>query len=181
MSRLKHRRKRLSSFQMILLGFAGGIVLGALILMLPISSAQGVVTSFDKTLFTSVSAVCVTGLVVVDTGSYWSIFGQAIIIMLIQIGGLGVITFAASLAMLSGRKISLMQRSTMQNAISAPEVGGIVRLTRFILLGTIIIETAGALLMMPAFCKDFGLKGIWYSFFHSISAFCNAGFDVLGT
>ena len=149
--------------------------------MLPISSAQGVVTSFDKTLFTSVSAVCVTGLVVVDTGSYWSIFGQAIIIMLIQIGGLGVITFAASLAMLSGRKISLMQRSTMQNAISAPEVGGVVRLTRFILLGTIIIETAGALLMMPAFCKDFGLKGIWYSFFHSISAFCNAGFDVLGT
>ena len=102
---------------MILLGFAGVIVLGALILMLPISSAQGVVTSFDKTLFTSVSAVCVTGLVVVDTGSYWSIFGQAIIIMLIQIGGLGVITFAASLAMLSGRKISLMQRSTMQNAI----------------------------------------------------------------
>lgn len=181
MSRLKHRRKRLSSFQMILLGFAGVIVLGALILMLPISSVQGVVTSFDKTLFTSVSAVCVTGLVVVDTGSYWSIFGQAIIIMLIQIGGLGVITFAASLAMLSGRKISLMQRSTMQNAISAPEVGGIVRLTRFILLGTFIIETAGALLMMPAFCKDFGLKGIWYSFFHSISAFCNAGFDILGT
>lgn len=181
MSRLKHRRKRLSSFQMILLGFAGVIVLGALILMLPISSAQGIVTSFDKTLFTSVSAVCVTGLVVVDTGSYWSIFGQAIIIMLIQIGGLGVITFAASLAMLSGRKISLMQRSTMQNAISAPEVGGIVRLTRFILLGTFIIETAGALLMMPAFCKDFGLKGIWYSFFHSISAFCNAGFDILGT
>ena len=181
MSRLKHRRKRLSSFQMILLGFAGVIVLGALILMLPISSVQGVVTSFDKTLFTSVSAVCVTGLVVVDTGSYWSIFGQAIIIMLIQIGGLGVITFAASLSMLSGRKISLMQRSTMQNAISAPEVGGIVRLTRFILFGTFIIETAGALLMMPAFCKDFGLKGIWYSFFHSISAFCNAGFDILGT
>lgn len=149
--------------------------------MLPISSVQGIVTSFDKTLFTSVSAVCVTGLVVLDTGSYWSIFGQAIIIMLIQIGGLGVITFAASLAMLSGRKISLMQRSTMQNAISAPEVGGIVRLTRFILFGTFIIETAGALLMMPAFCKDFGLKGIWYSFFHSISAFCNAGFDILGT
>ena len=122
MSRLKHKRKRLSSFQMILLGFAGVIILGALILMLPISSAQGVVTSFDKTLFTSVSAVCVTGLVVVDTGSYWSIFGQAVIIMLIQIGGLGVITFAASLAMLSGRKISLMQRSTIRMQFQHPRL-----------------------------------------------------------
>ena len=90
--------------------------------MLPISSVQGVVTSFDKTLFTSVSAVCVTGLVVLDTGSYWSIFGQAIIIMLIQIGGLGVITFAASLAMLSGRKISLMQRSTCRTQFQHPRL-----------------------------------------------------------
>lgn len=175
------RRKRLSSFQLILLGFAGVIVLGALILMLPISSADGIVTPFDETLFTSTSAVCVTGLVVHDTGSYWSVFGQAVIITLIQIGGLGVITVAASFAMLSGRKISLMQRSTMQNAISAPEVGGIVRLTRFILLGTFIVETAGAVLMMPVFCKSYGARGVWLSFFHSVSAFCNAGFDILGT
>ena len=175
------RRKRFSSFQLILLGFAGVIVLGALILMLPISSADGIVTPFDETLFTSTSAVCVTGLVVHDTGSYWSVFGQAVIITLIQIGGLGVITVAASFAMLSGRKISLMQRSTMQNAISAPEVGGIVRLTRFILLGTFIVETAGAVLMMPVFCKSYGAMGIWLSFFHSVSAFCNAGFDILGT
>ena len=155
--------------------------MGALVLMLPISTVDRVVTPFDETLFTSTSAVCVTGLVVHDTGSYWSVFGQAVIITLIQIGGLGVITVAASFAMLSGRKISLMQRSTMQNAISAPEVGGIVRLTRFILFGTFIIETVGAVLLMPSFCREFGVRGIWLSFFHSISAFCNAGFDILGT
>ncbi len=175
------RHKRLSPFRLILLGFAGVIVLGALILMLPISTVDRVVTPFDETLFTSTSAVCVTGLVVHDTGSYWSVFGQAVIITLIQIGGLGVITVAASFAMLSGRKISLMQRSTMQNAISAPEVGGIVRLTRFILFGTFIVETVGAVLLMPSFCREFGARGIWLSFFHSISAFCNAGFDILGT
>ena len=126
------RKRRLSSFQTITLGFAGVILLGALLLMLPISTVAGSVTSFNETLFTATSAVCVTGLVVQDTGSYWSTFGQAVILALIQIGGLGVITVAASFALLSGRKISLMQRSTMQDAISAPKVGGIVRLTRFI-------------------------------------------------
>ena len=125
-----HRKKRLSSFKLIALGFAGVIVLGALILMLPFSSNTGSVTPFHEALFTSTSAVCVTGLVVQDTGSYWSAFGQAVILLLIQIGGLGVVTVAATFAMLSGRKISLMQRSTMQDAISAPKVGGIVRLTR---------------------------------------------------
>lgn len=174
-------KKRLSTFQIILLGFAGVILLGALLLMLPISSAERVVTPFNEALFTSTSAVCVTGLVVKDTGSYWSAFGQAIIITLIQIGGLGVVTIAASFSMLSGRKISLMQRSTMQDAISAPKVGGIVRLTKFIITGTFIIEAVGAVSMMPVFCKNFGAKGIWMSVFHSISAFCNAGFDILGT
>ena len=113
-----HRKKRLSSFKLIALGFAGVIVLGALILMLPFSSNTGSVTPFHEALFTSTSAVCVTGLVVQDTGSYWSAFGQAVILLLIQIGGLGVVTVAATFAMLSGRKISLMQRSTMQDAIS---------------------------------------------------------------
>lgn len=174
-------KKRLSSFQVILLGFAGVILLGALLLMLPISSAERVVTPFNEALFTSTSAVCVTGLVVKDTGSYWSAFGQAVIITLIQIGGLGVVTIAASFSMLAGRRISLMQRSTMQDAISAPKVGGIVRLTKFIITGTFIIEAVGAVSMMPVFCKNFGAKGIWMSIFHSISAFCNAGFDILGT
>lgn len=176
-----HRKKRLSSFKLIALGFAGVIVLGALILMLPFSSNTGSVTPFHEALFTSTSAVCVTGLVVQDTGSYWSAFGQAVILLLIQIGGLGVVTVAATFAMLSGRKISLMQRSTMQDAISAPKVGGIVRLTRFIVRGTFLIELIGMVAMLPVFCRDHGFKGIWMAAFHSVSAFCNAGFDILGT
>ncbi len=175
------RKRRLSSFQIIILGFAGVILLGALLLMLPISTNGRNVTPFNETLFTATSAVCVTGLVVQDTGSYWSTFGQAVILVLIQIGGLGVVTVAASFALLSGRKISLMQRSTMQDAISAPKVGGIVRLTRFILRGTFLIELLGAIAMLPVFCRDYGWRGVWMAIFHSISAFCNAGFDILGT
>ena len=181
MSKDIHKKKHLSSFQLIILGFAGVILLGAIILMLPVSSAEGVMTPFNQTLFTSTSAVCVTGLAVLDTGSYWSVFGQVVILLLIQIGGLGVVTVAVSVFMLSGRKISLMQRSTMQNAISAHKVGGIVRLTKFILKGTLFIEMAGALALLPVFYHDFGRKGIWMAVFHSISAFCNAGFDILGT
>ena len=170
----------LTSFQVIILGFAGVILSGAFLLMLPLSSVKGAVTPFHEALFTATSAVCVTGLVVQDTGSYWSSFGQAVILMLIQTGGFGVVTVAAAVSMVSGRKISLMQRSTMQNAISAPKVGGIVRLTKFILKGTFLIEGMGALLLLPVFCHDFGWKGIWMAVFHSISAFCNAGFDILG-
>ena len=176
-----HRRRRLSSFQIIILGFALVILMGSLLLMLPIATLTGCVTPFNEALFTATSAVCVTGLIIQDTGSYWSGFGQAVILTLIQIGGLGVITVAASFALLSGRKISLMQRSTMQDAISAPKVGGIVRLTRFILWGTFLIELLGALAMLPVFCCDYGWRGIWMAVFHSISAFCNAGFDILGT
>lgn len=157
------------------------IIIGSLLLMLPISSVSGKVTPFNESLFTATSAVCVTGLVVQDTGSYWSTFGQAIILILIQIGGLGVITVAASFALLSGRKISLMQRSTMQEAIAAPKIGGIVRLTGFVLKATLIFELSGAVIMMPVLCKDYGAKGVWLAVFHSISAFCNAGFDILGT
>lgn len=175
------KKRRISSFQIIILGFAGVILLGAFLLMLPISTVDGSSTPFDEALFTSTSAVCVTGLVVQDTGSYWSLFGQVIILSLIQIGGLGVVSVAASFALLSGRRISLMQRSTMQDAISAPQVGGIVRLTRFILRGTFLIELIGMLIMLPVFCPDYGIHGIWLSAFHSISAFCNAGFDILGT
>lgn len=175
------RRFQLSSFQIIILGFAGVILLGALLLMLPISAAERCVTPFHDALFTATSAVCVTGLVIHDTGSYWSAFGQTIILTLIQIGGLGVVTVAASFALLSRRRISLMQRTTLQDAISAPNVGGIVRLTKFILWGTFLIELIGALAMLPVFCHDYGWHGIWLAAFHSISAFCNAGFDILGT
>ena len=172
------RKKRLSSFQIIILGFIGVIILGALILMLPISSQKGVFTPFNQSLFTATSAVCVTGLVVQDTATYWSIFGQAVILIMIQIGGLGVVTMAISFVRLSGRKISLSRRSTMQSSISAPNVGGILQLTNFVLKGTAII--AGVVALLPVFIKDHGLKGIWMAVFHSVSAFCNAGFDILG-
>ena len=176
-----HKKNRFTSFQIIILGFIAVILIGALLLMLPVSSKAGIITPFNEALFTSTSAVCVTGLVVQDTATYWSWFGQGIILVLIQIGGLGVITIAVSFALLSGRKISLMQRSVMQEAISAPKVGGIVRLTGFVLKGTFLVEFIAAFIMMPVFVKDFGAKGIWMAIFHSISAFCNAGFDLMGT
>ena len=150
-------------------------------MMLPIASADRSVTPFKDTVFTAVSAVCVTGLVTVDTATHWSIFGQAVILLLIQIGGMGVVTIALAIISLSGKKIGLWQRSTMQESISAPQVGGIIRLTSFIIRTSAIIEGCGAALLMPVFIRDFGVgRGIWYSFFHSISAFCNAGFDLLG-
>lgn len=175
------KKGRTNVFRFIILEFAAVILIGTLILMLPISAKSGRATPFNQALFTSTSAVCVTGLVVQDTASYWSGFGQAVILLMIQIGGLGVVTVAASFALVSGRKISLMQRSTMQEAIAAPKVGGIVRLTSFILKATFFFEMLGAFIMMPVFCRDFGIKGVWMAFFHSISAFCNAGFDIMGS
>ena len=180
MKDVTYQRQCLSSFQIIILGFAGVILLGAFLLMLPISSVSGQATPFHESLFTATSAVCVTGLVVQSTGCYWSWFGQAVILVLIQIGGLGVVTVAVAFALLSGRNITLMQRSTMQDALSAPKVGGIVRLTRFVLQGTFLIESLGALFMLPTFCRDYGWRGLWMAVFHSVSAFCNAGFDILG-
>ena len=172
--------RKLSSSQMIILGFAAVILLGALLLMLPVSSKSGEITPFLDCLLTSTSAVCVTGLVVYDTAAHWTVFGQAIIIVLIQIGGMGVITVAAAITMAAGKKISLMQRSTMQDAISAPQVGGIVRFTGFILKGIVIIELLGAAIMAPVFIGDYGFgEGLWMAVFHSISAFCNAGFDIV--
>lgn len=180
MAELLKRKRHLTSFQIIIVGFAAVVLIGAILLMLPVASAKGQVTSFHDALFTATSAVCVTGLVVQDTATYWSLFGQGVILILIQIGGMGVVTVAASIALVSGRKISLMQRSTMQEAISAPKMGGIVRLTSFIIKATLTIELIGAVAMAPVFCKEFGAKGIWMAVFHSISAFCNAGFDVMG-
>lgn len=174
-------KRHLSSAQIIIFGFAGAILIGTFLLMMPISSASGVMTSFSDSLFTATSAVCVTGLVVQDTATYWSMFGQLVILILIQIGGLGVVTIAVATAIVSGRKIGLMQRNTLKEAISAQKVGGIVRLTGFILKAAFLIELIGAILLSAAFCKDFGLKGIWLGIFHSISAFCNAGFDLMGT
>ena len=170
----------LSSSQMIILGFAAVILFGAVLLMLPISSKTGTVTPFLDCLFTSTSAVCVTGLVVFDTAVHWTVFGQSVILALIQIGGMGVITVAVAITMAAGKKISLMQRSTMQDAISAPQVGGIVRFTGFIIKGIVMIELLGAVIMAPVFIRDYGFgEGLWMAVFHSVSAFCNAGFDIV--
>ncbi len=171
----------MSSFQVIIISFFALIMLGTVLLMLPISSRERCITPFSDAIFTAVSATCVTGLVVKDTASYWSLFGQSVILLLIQIGGMGVITVGLAVLRASGRKIGLWQRSTMQDSISAPQVGDIVHLTGFILKIAAITELAGAALLSPVFIKDFGiLKGIWYSIFHSVSAFCNAGFDLMG-
>lgn len=174
-----HKRK-LSSSRIILFGFAGVILVGSLLLMLPFATKSGESAPVWDALFTSTSAVCVTGLIVQDTATYWSGFGQAVILLLIQIGGMGVITVAAAITMASGKKISLMQRSTMQDAISAPQVGGIVRFTGFILKGIFLFELLGALVLMTVFIPEYGIRGIWFAVFHSISAFCNAGFDLMG-
>lgn len=177
----KKKNRHFSSFQIIILGFLAVILMGSFLLMLPIATRGAGGAPFGDALFTATSAVCVTGLVLHDTATYWSFFGQAVILILIQIGGMGVVTVAVSIARISGRKIGLMQRSTMQEAISAPKVGGIVRLTEFILKVTFAVELLGAALLAPAFCSEFGvIKGAWYALFHSISAFCNAGFDLMG-
>jgi len=178
---MKLKELNLTSSQVIILGFAAVILLGTVLLMLPISAQSGAWTPFSDALFTATSAVCVTGLIVHDTATYWSLFGQGVILTLIQIGGMGVVTIAVSLSVISGKKVSLKQRSTMQESISAHKMGGIVELTGFIIRMTLLFELAGALLMAPVFCRDFDFfRGIWYSLFHSVSAFCNAGFDLMG-
>ena len=170
-----------SSARIILFGFIIMIFLGASILSLPVSSRSGEFTPFIDALFTATSASCVTGLIVYDTATHWSLFGKIIIIAMIQCGGLGVVTMIAVFTQVAGKKIGLRDRATLQNALSAPQIGGIVKLTSFIFKGTVIIEMIGTLLMFPSFMKDFGVtRGIYYSIFHSISAFCNAGFDLMG-
>ena len=178
---LFQKKKSLSSFQIIIFGFLAVILVGTLLLMLPFASREPGSAPFLDALFTATSATCVTGLIVHDTATYWSCFGQVVILLLIQIGGMGVVTITIAVAMVSGKKIGLMQRSLMQESISAPQVGGIVRFTGFFLKGIALIELLGAILLAPVFIKDFGVgKGIWYGVFHSISAFCNAGFDLMG-
>ena len=178
---MKKKRLKLTSSRIIILGFAAVILLGSFLLMLPFSTREAGGASFQDALFTAVSACCVTGLVVQDTATYWSGFGQGIILLLIQIGGMGVVTFAVLFSLAAKQKISLKQRGLMQEAISAPQLGGIVRLTGFIITTTAILELAGAVGLAPVFCREFGLwRGLWYSLFHSVSAFCNGGFDLMG-
>lgn len=172
---------RLKPIQVIAIGFALIILVGAVLLTLPISSKSGEWTSFSDCFFTTTSATCVTGLIVQDTGTYWSVFGQLVIIALIQIGGIGFMTVATLFAFVFGKKITLKQRGLIQESVNTNYPGGLVRLTKKIIIGTFVVEAIGAVILSIRFSFDFGiLKGIYYGIFHSISAFCNAGFDLLG-
>ena len=163
------------------MGFAVLILFGAILLMLPIASNEGVYPPFFKALFTSTSASCVTGLIVYDTATHWSLFGQAVILFLIQIGGLGVVVAVTSIILLSGKRIGYSQRNTLANSISINSQGGIMKMLLFLLKWTGIIELFFASLLATQFIPEFGVKrGLWYSIFHSVSAFCNAGFDLMG-
>ena len=175
------KRKKLSSFKIVILGFAGVIALGTMLLMLPISSRGNTPTSLEAALFTATSATCVTGLVVHDTATHWSAFGQAVILAMIQTGGLGIIMAAAGFSLLSGRKISLRERDMMRDAFATRRMSGVVRLAIFVFTVTLAVELVGAVLMLPTLWGKYGPRGIWVAFFLSISAFCNAGFDILGT
>lgn len=173
--------KRLSRVQTIALGFFLIIAVGTLLLMLPIASRSGESTGFFDALFTATSSTCVTGLVVVDTYTNWTLFGQVVILGLIQIGGLGFITIGMFFSIFLKRKIGLKERNLIQESMNTLQIGGAVRLVKKIVLYTIGVEGIGALLLMIRFIPRFGwLKGIWYGIFHSISAFCNAGFDLMG-
>ena len=177
----KKREAPMSPSLMIAIGFALLILLVTLLLMLPISSQSRTVTPPLTALFTATSAVCVTGQVLVDTGMHWSLFGQVVLIAAIQIGGLGVMTLLALVSMAMGRRIGLRQRTILQESVASFSVGGIVRLIRLALIGTAVIEGLGAAALAFRFVPMLGwAKGLWYSVFHAISAFCNAGFDLMG-
>lgn len=177
----KAKKLELSPAQFLVLGFFLVIVVGSFLLNLPIASKDGESVGFINAIFTATSAVCVTGLVVVNTLANWTLFGKIIILLLIQIGGLGFMTLTTSIFILIGRKITFKERLIIQEALNEYTLAGMVRLIKKILLGTLIIEGIGALLLSIRFIPERGiLEGIFYSVFHSISAFCNAGFDIIG-
>lgn len=178
---LSDTTKRVSPAQIILIGFFGFILFGAILLNLPISTSSGQSIGFLNALFTSTSAVCVTGLSVIEVGVVLSPFGQVVLLLLIQIGGLGFMITASFIFMLIGKRITLKERMVLQESLNETSLSGIVRMARNILLVTLVIESIGILLLMTRFVPDFGIaKGLWFSVFHAISAFCNAGFDLLG-
>ena len=177
----KLKKPNFTYSQISAISFMSIILIGALLLTLPISSRSGEATPFIDALFTSASATCVTGLVVYDTYTYFSLFGQIVILSLIQIGGLGFMIIATLFSLMLKRKIGLKERGMLQESVSTIHIGGIVRLTKHILFGTVIFEAIGAIILALRFYPDMGLKqGLYNGVFHSISAFCNAGFDLMG-
>lgn len=179
--KLRWKLRSTSALRIIPVVFLIIIFMGTLLLMLPAASKGGGGTGFTDALFTATSATCVTGLIRFDTYTHWTIFGQLVILCMIQIGGVGFMSIAVFLMSLTGHKIGLNSRVLMQNSISAPQVGGMVQIVRFLLLGTLFVEGIGALLLTAVFVPKYGFgKGIYFSVFHAVSAFCNAGFDLMG-
>lgn len=165
----------------MILAFMAVIILGSFLLTLPFASNDGKWTNYGDALFTAVTSTCVTGLVVVDTAAHWSLFGQIVILVLIQIGGLGVITVAIAVTTWTKHKIGLHERTAVRDSLAATQIGGVVRLMRFIVATTFVLELVGAILLSIVFVPDYGFfKGVWCGIFHSVSSFCNAGLDILG-
>lgn len=181
LSALFYRNKNLNPTRLIVLGFGAVILVGTVLLHLPISARDGQWTSWLTCLFTATSATCVTGLVQVDSFLHWSGFGQFVVLLLIQLGGLGFVTLLTLVSVLVGQRIGLSQRLVMASALNLPSVGGVVRVVRHALCGTFLLEGMGAAVLATRFVPLFGWgKGLWFSVFHSISAFCNGGFDLMG-
>ena len=176
------RKKKfsLSTTQFILLSFLVTIFTGSILLSLPISTASGMPVPYIDALFTATTATCVTGLVTVPTFSTWSTFGHVVILLLIQIGGLGIVTIMSGLMMLLNRKMGIGDRLLIQDAFNLNTMSGLAKFVRNVLSGTFAVELAGALLYMTVFVPKFGLRGVWISVFNAVSAFCNAGIDILG-
>jgi trk system potassium uptake protein TrkH len=177
----RKKKRSLSTTQIILLSFLSAVMLGSLLLSLPISAADGVSVPYIDALFTATTATCVTGLVTVPTVSTWSTFGHGVILILIQIGGLGIVTVMSGLMMLLNRKMGISDRLLIQDAFNLNTMSGLAKFVKNVLSGTFAVEIAGALLYMTVFVPKYGLRGVWISIFNSVSAFCNAGIDILGT
>ncbi len=175
------KKRALSTAQIIALGFFGAILAGSFVLCLPVCSAEGTWTPYVDALFTSASSVCVTGLTVMNTATDWSLFGQIVILLLIQCGGLGIITFVTFLMMLIGHKVTLSDRLLIEDAFNLNTLRGLIRFLKKVLLGTFVIEGIGAVCYMLVFVPEYGAIGIWYAVFHAVSAFCNAGMDIIGS
>ena len=171
---------RLTTTQIIMLSFLGMILLGSLLLALPVSSADGVAVPYLDALFTATTATCVTGLVTLPTFSTWSIFGQVVILVLIQVGGLGVITVISAFMLLLHKRVGIGERLLLQDAFNLNTLSGIVRFVKRVVFGTFLVELLGAVFYMTVFVPQFGLRGVWISAFTAVSAFCNAGIDIIG-
>ena len=176
---MKKKFINLSTTQIIMLSFLAVIFIGSLILTLPISTVEGSRVSYSDALFTATTATCVTGLVTLPTVTTWSFFGQVVILCLIQLGGLGVVTVVSGFMIALHKKIGITDRLLLQDAFNLNTLSGLVKFVKKVIMGTILVEGIGALLYMTVFVPEFGVRGIWISIFNSVSAFCNAGIDII--